>query len=131
MNERHLQAEEAEPGRLVDQLRALSPQAVELGGDVGDLEGDVVEPGPAAREEPADRRFRAERVKKLDTRAADTERGGLDALVGDGLAMLERRAEERGVRGDRRVQVLDRDPDVVNPADGPQATPSDPRRGRE
>jgi hypothetical protein len=40
---------------------------------------------------------------------ADAQRSGLDALVGDGLAVLHLGAKEPLVRGDCLVEILDRD----------------------
>jgi hypothetical protein len=44
---------------------------------------------------------------------ADAEQHGLDALVLDGLAVLELHVEALAVEGDRLVEVLDRDADVI------------------
>jgi hypothetical protein len=75
----------------------------------------VVQARPALREEAPDRRVLFERLEELDAAAADGERRGLDTLVLDVGAMVDRRAEERGVCRHRRVEVGDRDADVVQP----------------
>ena len=66
MDERDLQAEEPEAGRLVDQLHPGGAQPLELGAEIVDLEGDVVHAGAALREELPDRRVVAERREQLD-----------------------------------------------------------------
>ena len=122
MDEPDLEPEDPGPGRLVDQLDAVLRQALELGRDVGDLEGQVVHPGPAPGDEPADRRVRAERREQLDPAAAEPHRRGLDALVGDQLAVLELGAEQARVRLDGLVEVGDGQADVV---DSPRCHPGD------
>src|ERR1700722_19510059 len=93
MNERDLQSEEASAGCLVDQPGALRGEPCQLCGEIVDLEGDVVHPRPAAGEEPPDRRVGAERVQELDAAPAHVQRGRLDPLVGEYLAVLDARAE--------------------------------------
>lgn len=94
VDERNLEPEEPAPGALVDQLGAIGRKLVERGADVRDLERDVVHAGPAAGEELADRRIVAEGGEQLDAVGADPQTGRLDTLIGNGLAMLEPRAEE-------------------------------------
>ena len=48
---------------------------------------------------------------------ADVEQHGLDALLRDRLAVHERHAVGARVELDRRLQVSDRDPDVVDAAE--------------
>ena len=114
MKERDLEAEEPAAGPLVDELDAVARQAVELGPDVGDLERDVVHPGTALGEEPPHRRVGAEGGQELDPPVSDPERGRLDSLLDEPLAVLELRAEQAAVGRDRGVQILDGDPDVVD-----------------
>jgi hypothetical protein len=116
MDEGDLEAEQARPRLLVDELGAAGRKPLELGPDVVNFEGDVMHAGPAVREELADRCFRAERSEQLDPPGADPQRGGLDSLVGHGLTMLELGTEKPLVGLDRRVQVGDRDADMVDPA---------------
>src|SRR5207342_2687041 len=79
MDEDELDPEEAD-ARLVDELRARSVQPVERRRQVPGLEGDVVHPRTAPRDEAADRRVLARRRHELDPTSADEERCGLDAL---------------------------------------------------
>jgi hypothetical protein len=39
---------------------------------------------------------------------------GLDALLGDGLAMLQRHPEALRIELDRRIEILDRDAEMVD-----------------
>src|SRR5512133_1766629 len=116
VQEGDLEAEEAAARLLVDELDALRRQLVDRGTHVVDLVGDVVHARPAVGQELADRSLLAERGQELDASLADLERRGLDALVGDGLAVLEARAEQLLVRRHRLVEILDGDPEVVDPA---------------
>ncbi len=116
VDECDLEAEEPAPGPVVDQLGAIGRKLVERGADIVDLERDVVHPGPMAGEELADRRFLAERGEQLDAVSADPEGRRLDALIGNGLSMLEPGAEEPFVGGQRLVEIVDGDPEMMNPA---------------
>ena len=95
MDERDLEAEHAAPRRLVDQLGAGAREVGERRADVVDLVRDVVHAGTALREEPADGRVVAERAEQLDAALADAHRRGLDALLLDALAVLERAPKSR------------------------------------
>jgi len=74
----------------------------------------MVKAGAASREELADGRVRCERPQELDVALADAEEHGLDALLLDDLAVLERQAEPVAVERDRLVEVVDRDAYVVD-----------------
>ena len=114
MDERDLQAEHPLPRRLVDQLDSVGLEADELRADVRSRERDVVQARAAVRQELADRRLGAQRSEQLDPGLADPQRRRLDALVLDALAMLERRSEERRPANDRRVEIVDGDPHMVD-----------------
>ena len=119
MQERDLRAADAGARRLVDQPHAGRAQLVERGGDVVDAVGHVVQPGPALGQEAADRRVVRQRREQLHVAVADVEQRGLDALLGDRLAVDERHAVGVAVDGDRGVEVLDGDADVVDAAEHP------------
>ena len=74
----------------------------------------MVDSGAALGDELADRRLGAERRQKLHVRVANAYKRRLDALLGDGLAMLQRHLEHLAVELDGSVQILDRHADVVN-----------------
>ncbi len=72
---------------LVDQLAS---RLLELGQgrvDVGDLVGDMVQPGALAGQELADGRVGPQRRQQLDVVLAEVEQNRLDALFGDDLAV--------------------------------------------
>src|SRR6266542_3404933 len=116
MDEGNLEAEEPAPRALVDQLGAACRQLVERSADVFDFDRKMVQPRTAAGEELADRRLLAEGGEQLDAAAADAHGRRLDALLGDGLAVLEPGAEESVVRGQRRVEIVDGDAEVMDSA---------------
>src|SRR5438034_1887711 len=98
MEEGYLEPEESLPRLAVDELDAVRGERVQLGPHVVDLERDVVHPRAALGHELAHWRVVAERAEQLDPAIADKKRRGLDALLGDGVAVLEPRAEEPLVR---------------------------------
>ena len=53
-------------------------------------------------------------LSNLHLGARDPERGGFDALLENGVAVLDSRAEESLVRVDRLVQIVDRDSQVMD-----------------
>src|SRR5262245_8160845 len=114
MHERDLEPEGAAARRVVDQLRAVAREALELRAHVVDLECDVVHSRPARGEELPDRRLGPERAEPLDAPVANGHRDRLDTLLGDGLAMLELRAERPPIAIDRIVEVRDGDAEVVD-----------------
>jgi len=116
VDERDFEPEEPAPGSFVDQLRAAGSKLVEGRADVLDLVRDVVHARAARGEKFADRRLVTERGEQLDAVGADPQRRRLDALVRNGLAMLEPRAEEPLVGRQRLLEVLDGDTEVMNPA---------------
>src|SRR5476649_1656929 len=117
MDERDLEPEEASPGRFVDQQGALVAQPPELDAQIVDLEGDVVHARAALGEELPHRRLGRERTQQLDPALAGTQRGSLDALLLDGLAVLEGRTEELAVHEHGSIEVVDRDSYVVHAPD--------------
>ena len=123
MDERHLEPEETAPRPLVHELGAAGREPRKLVGDVGDLEGDVMHPGPPFREELADRRLGAEGREQLDPAVTHPERRRLDALVGKGLAMFELGTEELSITLDRGIEIVNRNADMVDaPNDDGDAT---------
>jgi hypothetical protein len=116
MHECDLEAEHPVPRDGVDQLDARGGKARQRRRDVVDGIRDVMHAGPALREEAADRRVVPERREQLDAAVAEPHRRGLDSLILDALAVLEAAAEQPLVRLDRRVEVFDGDPDVMNRA---------------
>ncbi len=116
MHERDLEPEQSLTGTFVDQV---GPRVRELGKgrvEIGNLIGDVVHPGAAFGEEPADRGVLPERLEQLDAAVADAERGGAYTLILDGCTVLDLSAEQPSVGRKRRVQVLHRNTEMMNPS---------------
>jgi hypothetical protein len=114
VHEGDLRAEETAARGGIDQPRPLALEAHELGRQILDLVRKVVHPRAALREEPPDRRVRAECREQLDMSGADPQRRGLDPLCVLRLAPGELGAEEALVARDRIIEILDRDADVVH-----------------
>ena len=84
-------------------------------------------PGPRLARKRPDRRVGGQRRQQLDVAVADVEQRGLDALLVDRLAVHERHPVGVAVDGDRGVEILDRDADVVDAAEhGGECTLSRP-----
>ena len=109
-----LEAEEATPRAVVDELCPRRNEPLEFGADVVHLERHVMHARPALGKEPADRRVGPEGGEQLHPAATHLHRGGLDALVGDRLPMLELRAEEAAVGLDGFIQIVYRHSEMVN-----------------
>jgi hypothetical protein len=116
MQERDLEPEQPLPRLFVDELDSLLGKLADRRADVGNFVGDVVHPGPALAEELADRRLLPERGQQLDAAVTDPQRRGFDALVGNRLSVLEPSAEDAFVGRDRLIEIIDGDPEMVDPA---------------
>jgi hypothetical protein len=114
MHECNLESEHPLARLAVDQLGASSSEVGRRRTHVVDFVRDVMHARPALREKLADRRIVTERRQELDSVVADADRGRLDALGVDALAMLEPAAEETLVRAHRLVEVRNSDPDVMD-----------------
>jgi hypothetical protein len=117
MDERNFVASEARARLLVDHLDTCRGERPEGRSDVGHLESDVVHAGPTLGEKAAYGCVLAERRDKLYASVADSEVGGLHALVVHASAQFDPRAEEPLVRADGGIEVLDRERDMVDGAD--------------
>ena len=115
VDERHLEAEEARTRAFVDQVRACACQFGKRFLEIGDLVGDVMHTRPSLRQEAADGGVLPERLEQLDTALADTDRRCPDSLISYGRAVLDLRAEQPLVGHEGRIEVLDRDPQMVDP----------------
>lgn len=116
MNERDFEAEEPPPRCLVDELGAFVREMTERRLDVIRLEGYVMHAGTAPREESPDVRVLARRRKELHTALADEQRGCAHSLLEELVTPLESRTEKSFVSRDRLVEVHDRDPEMMDPA---------------
>jgi hypothetical protein len=117
VDERDLAAQDPPPRPLVDELRPSGREAGELGADVVDFERHVMQPRAPVGEELPDRGFRTLRRQQLDSTVTDAEECDIGTLLVHGLAQLDLGAEQAPVRLDCPLEVVDRDPDVMEPAD--------------
>jgi hypothetical protein len=113
-----LPPEDAAPRPLVDELGPGRRKAGEFRANVVDLEREVVHALPAPGKELADRGLRAPRRHQLDAALTEAEERDVSPLIIEGLAELDLRTEEALVGLDRLLEILDRDPDVVETANG-------------
>jgi hypothetical protein len=118
MDEGDLETEHAAARRCIDQLGSGLCELGERGPDVADLVGDVVHAGSPPRDEAADGRVLVERFQQLDTTLAETHQRGLDTLLLDARAVLEAGTEQPSVRIEGSIEILDREPDVMDGAWG-------------
>ena len=110
-------AEDPAARPLVDELCARRREAGELGADVVDLERDVMHARASLGEELADRGIGTASSEQLDPALADAEERDVGTLLVQRLPELDLGAEQEPVRLHRPLEVLDRDPDVVEAAD--------------
>jgi len=116
MDERNLEPEQASTRAFVDQIRTRARELHERPVEIAHLVGDMVHPGPPLREEAADRRVFAERLEQLHSTVADADRRGFDTLIWHRRSVLDPSAEQPLVCRERGVEVLDRDPQVMDPS---------------
>ena len=115
MDERDLETEEPAVWLLVDHVHALLLEVGELAPKVGHRVRDVMHSRPPLREELADRRVVREWRDQLDPALTNAYRRRLDPLGLHQVATLDLGAQKLAERVDRLVEVLDRDPQVMDP----------------
>lgn len=113
MDERDLEAEEAAPRHLVDELRAGGLELFERTDEIVGPDCDVVHPWAAPREKPTDRRVVARRRHELEDALAHEDCRCLDTLLDERLTASEPGAEQRLVRRDRLVEIGDGDAEMM------------------
>ena len=82
-------------------------------GAVVDPVADVVDAFAALLQEPGDRRIGSGSGRELDVGLSDPQQGFVDAVPFDDLTVVDLGTEGRPVVGDGRLQVVDRDGNVV------------------
>src|SRR5947207_6252335 len=102
----------------VDELDALDPEPGERGGEVRDLEADVVEPLPLRGEEASNAGRLVGRAHELDLRVANGEERDSHPVGGDVLDRLELETERVAIELQRALEVPDHHSNVVDAADG-------------
>ena len=114
VDERDLETEQARTRPFVDQVCAFARELGKCRLEIGDLVRHVMHPRPSLRQEAADRGVLPERLEQLDAALADTDGGRPDSLISYRRAVLDQRPEQPLVGLERRVEVLDRDPEMVD-----------------
>jgi len=100
-----------------DESRALGFEGFEGGGDVVDMQGDVVKAFSMPGEEAADRRVGGGRLKEFDAGVAGGDESGADLLVFDGF--FANNAETKAlIEGAGLGNATDRDADVIEGGHG-------------
>src|SRR6266576_3599751 len=114
MDERDLEAEQAFTRRVVDQVGSGALEFREGCPHVGDLVRDVMHPRAALRQEPPDRSVLAGWLEQLYPPLADAHRGRTHALLVDRGLVLDLGAKQPRIRGERLVEVIDGNAEVVD-----------------
>ena len=115
VDERDQRAFRARPRRLVDQPHALRLQLRQRRRDVVDAQRDVVDAGPALLDVLRDRRIGRRRFEQLERRLADRNEVRAHPLRRHLLGRLDLEPERVAIERQRRVEVLDRNADVIEP----------------
>ncbi len=107
-------AREALPRHLVDQRKAGRARGGEVGGDVGRLEAEVVQPFAALLEELGDAAVRIHGLEQLDLAAPDRQQRGLHALVLDRRLRRDPKPQEVAPEAEAVLEAADDETDVVD-----------------
>ena len=110
MQESYAPATGTGAGHLVHQTVARRAASLQRRIEVGNPVTNVVNPGPAPSQEPADRTVRVERREQLDLRV--TEREPDDGSAIDGLRRMRLDAKDVAVERQRCLQIRDGNADV-------------------
>src|SRR5579863_4479221 len=98
---------------FIDQSDAARLETVELRLQIIDPVGGVMELRRRVAAVACERRVVREWSQELDDRIARVQTDGLDALVGDGLAIDDAKAERLRIEAQRRLEVGDDDRNVI------------------
>jgi hypothetical protein len=116
MDERDLEPEQAGTRTFIDEIRPGARELYQRCVEIAHLVGNVVHSGSPLRKEAADRRVFAKRLEQLDSTVADADRRSFDTLLLHRRAVFDPSAEQPFVGRERGVEVLDRDPQVMDPS---------------
>lgn len=122
VHEGDLEPEQPAPRHPVNELRAGRLQLLQRRAEISRLERDVMHARPATGEEATDGRVVVRRSHELDAAFADEHRRRLDPLRLERLSAFESRVKETLVRGDRLVEVVHGQAEVVDPPHPGDAT---------
>lgn len=114
MHERHGGATGSGPGLRIDGGGTGCDHPSQGGDTIFYPVGHMVEALSATLEKPGDRRLRTRRGRELYVGLTDLDQGLFDTVGVDNLAMVDLRTERFAVVGDRRLQIVDCDGDVVD-----------------
>lgn len=101
-------------GLAVDELDAVGLETAELGGEVGHAVGDMMESGAALLEESGHTGISAERLDELEASRSGAEEDDAHALAVDALGLGRGRAAEALEGGQRILNGLNGNGDVVD-----------------
>ena len=113
MNEGDQRTIGARPRLLIDESHAARLQLFEHGTDVTDAQRDVVDTGPSLLDVFRDGRVARRRLEQLDGRFAHGNEMRADPLRRDILGDLHVETEGIPEKGERLIDVLNRDTDMV------------------
>ena len=114
MEEGHLGSTRSRNGSLPRGSAAISESGFPRRAAVVHGEGDVVDPRPLLLEKTSDRGILAEWAHQFDADGAGEHDLNLDPLVGNLFPGAHFQSEPIPPEGGGRIQVLDRDSDVVD-----------------
>ena len=100
-------------GLLIDEPHAAGSQLLQGSADVIHPERDVMKPGTALLDIPGDHRVGVRWLEQLERRLAGGNEVRAHALAGHFLGHLDVQAQRIAIEGERFVEVLHRDADVV------------------
>lgn len=115
MDEGDFEAEEPRSRLRIDQICTGTRELGQRRTEVAYLVRDVMHAGAALRQEPAHRRVLAERLEELDPSRPDAKRRCTNTLILNRRTVFHLGAEETLVRRERRIEILDRDTQMVDP----------------
>lgn len=113
VDKRDPSAAPTDPRKLVDQARTPRRQVGQCFVDVEHRIRDVVQALTLPLEEPANRRVRRQGAEQLDERPSHRDHRFFHALIGHDLSVVGLNSVSIEVIGDGGVEVVDRDPDVI------------------
>ena len=129
VNEGDQRTSGARPRLLIDESYAARLQAIEHGAEVAHAQRDVVNTGPALLDVFRDGRVARRRLEQLDGRFADGNEMRADPLRRDLLGDLHVETERVPEEGERLIDVLNSDTDMIEYGFGGSASGGIPLLG--
>jgi len=116
MDKADLRAMGSGPGGAIQELRAADRRALKRCPHILGGVGDVMHGLAALLEEFLHLRVRVQRRDQLDAALPNRDHRNLDAFGFEPLAAAHLQAKAPLIHLDRRIEITDRDPDVIDPA---------------